>query len=189
MHGRDGSRRSKHVTIQLLFAIACVTRLALDADALLAQSAPACSSDSAFAWLDFWVGRWDVYVHDRRVGQDDVAKILSGCAVTESWTSASGQHGFSLFYFLPVPRTWRQVWVTDNALTRGGVKEKELVERFADGGVRFQGTLRLPGGGSYLDRTTLTPLASNRVRQVIETSTDDGHSWQTSFDAVYIRRP
>ena len=36
---------------------------------------------------------------------------------------------------------------------------------------------------------TLTPLPDGTVRQVIERSTDDGATWQSSFDAVYRRRP
>lgn len=153
-----------------------------------AQTAPDCASEPAFAWLDFWVGRWDVYVQETLVGRDDVEKVLDGCAVTESWTSATGQRGFSLFYFRPDQGAWRQVWVTENALGRGGLKEKEQVMRLPDGGVRFQGEVRLATGGAYLDRTTLTPLPDARVRQHIEISTDGGETWQTTFDAVYVPR-
>jgi hypothetical protein len=38
-----------------------------------------------------------------------------------------------------------------------------------------------------LDRTTLTPLADGRVRQVIERSSDGGTTWTTGFDAMYVR--
>jgi hypothetical protein len=36
-----------------------------------------------------------------------------------------------------------------------------------------------------LDRTTLTPLPDDRVRQLIEISRDRGVTWQTNFDAYY----
>jgi hypothetical protein len=62
------------------------------------------------------------------------------------------------------------------------------VEEFKDGGVRFQGEISKPDGTSYLDRTTLTPLTGDRVRQVIEISRDGGKTWQVTFDAEY-RRP
>jgi len=71
-------------------------------------------------------------------------------------------------------------------LGRGGVKEKTLVEVLEGGGVRFQGRIPLKGGGSYLDRTTLTPDAEGHVRQVIEVSTDGGSTWRTTFDALYV---
>lgn len=70
----------------------------------------------------------------------------------------------------------------------GGVKEKRLMERYEDGGVRFQGEIALPDGRTYLDRTTLSPLDGGRVRQHIEISTDGGRSWRTTFDAVYVPR-
>lgn len=147
----------------------------------------ACSEDTAFGWLDFWLGSWDVLIEDKLRGRNEIRKILDGCAVTEEWINAEGRRGFSLFYFEPAGRTWKQIWVTDRALGQGGVKEKALVERFPDGGVRFQGEIPLPDGRHYLDRTTLLPLGRDEVRQRIEISTDGGESWQTVFDARYVR--
>ena len=65
-------------------------------------------------------------------------------------------------------------------------KEKTLVAGDDDGGVRFQGEIPVAGGGSYFDRTTLTPLPDGTVHQVIEVSRD-GETWQAVFDAVYRR--
>jgi len=75
--------------------------------------------------------------------------------------------------------------VTDGARGRGGVKEKTLVATHADGSLRFQGEIPLAEGGSYFDRTTLTPLPEDRVRQLIEVSAD-GTAWRAVFDAVYV---
>lgn len=147
-----------------------------------------CASESAFALLDFWLGHWDVFADGQRIGENRIEKILDGCAVTEDWTDARGPRGHSLFYFQPATRTWKQVWVTDQALGQGGLKEKELIAHLPDGGVRFQGSIALTSGESYLDRTTLTPVGSGEVRQVIEISTDGGESWQTTFDGRYVRR-
>ncbi len=69
------------------------------------------------------------------------------------------------------------------------MKEKREVERQANGALRFQGEIPLPDGGSYLDRTTLTPLEGERVRQVIEVSRDGGTTWRVTFDAIYERVP
>ena len=84
--------------------------------------------------------------------------------------------------------TWKQVWVTEWATRPGGVKEKTFEVMDSPNVVRFQGRIALPDGGSYLDRTTLTRLPSGDVRQVIETSTDEGQSWTAGFDAIYRRR-
>ena len=148
----------------------------------------ACSEDPAYAALDFWVGEWDVRVDGEPVGENRIEKILDGCAILEHWADARGHEGKSLFYYVPARDELRQVWVTEAPGTPGGVKEKALVERLEGGGVRFQGDVPVPGGGSYLDRTTLTPETDGTVRQRIERSTDGGATWQVGFDAVYHRR-
>lgn len=152
-----------------------------------AQPLP-CADDPAFARLDFWVGEWDVDVGGRIVGHNRIEKALGGCAVLEFWTDVQGGEGRSLFYYIPALEQWRQVWVTPSARTPGGVKEKRLIETFADGAVRFQGEIPVAGGGSYLDRTTLTPRTDGSVRQHIEISRDGGKTWTTTFDAAYRRR-
>ncbi|MGD8277921.1 MAG: hypothetical protein PVH00_07835, partial [Gemmatimonadota bacterium] len=78
---------------------------------------------------------------------------------------------------------------TGSALAPGGTKQKALVARLEDGGVRFQGTITAADGRRWLDRTTLTPLPDRRVRQHIEISTDGGATWRTTFDAFYVPDP
>jgi hypothetical protein len=150
------------------------------------QEAAGCTA-ADFHVLDFWVGRWDVFVGKQEVGRDHVAKLLDDCAITEDWTGLNGERGNSLFYYLPAARTWKQVWVTNRALAPGGVKEKTLISRLPDGGVVFQGEIAQRNGGVYLDRTTLTPLENGDVHQVIAMSTDGGLTWETTFDGRYVR--
>ena len=145
-----------------------------------------CEQDAAYHKLDFWVGHWDVYNADgSKDGTNDIQKVLNGCAITENWHDVTGGEGKSLFYYQKATKQWKQVWVTD----MGPMKEKKLVEEFKDGGVRFQGEIPHLNGGSHLDRTTLTPLPQDRVRQVIEISKDDGKTWEKVYDAEYRRKP
>lgn len=144
-----------------------------------------CEEGEAFHLLDFWLGEWEVFVDGREIGENRIEKVLSGCAILEHWSSARGEEGKSLFYHDPVAGGWKQVWLTEDTTRPGGLKEKRLVERLVDGGVRFQGEIRLPEGGTYLDRTTLTSRGDGTVRQVIERSTDGGATWEAGFDAIY----
>jgi hypothetical protein len=146
-----------------------------------------CEDDRGFHELDFWLGSWRVVSGGRTVGTNRIEKDLAGCAVVESWKDADGGEGKSLFFHPPMSSTWKQVWITDSATAPGGAKEKQLVSRGADGSLRFQGELPLPGGAVLLDRTTLTPLPGGRVHQLIEISRDDGAHWRTAFDAIYER--
>ena len=147
---------------------------------------PSCTDAEGFDRLDFWVGRWTVEVQGREVGTNRIEKVLGGCAVEEHWRDAGGGEGRGLFYYLPAVDEWHQVWVTPQATSPGGVKQKRLVQTFDDGGVRFQGVIVRPGGTRFLDRTTLTPLDGGRVRQHIEVSMDGGATWRTTFDAEYV---
>jgi len=151
--------------------------------ALLAAAAVPCSAPELHA-LDFWEGAWDVRdgQSDEFDGDNVISRILSSCALRETWTAAGGSRGESLFYFDWSKKKWKQVWVT----TLGGFKEKTQVEDPA-GSIRFQGEVPQPGGGVALDRTTLTPLPDGRVRQLIEQSTDGGKTW-TKWEGVYSRK-
>jgi hypothetical protein len=135
--------------------------------------------------LDFWLGRWDVQSGDgQKVGTNQIEKILDGCAVVENWTDQEGNEGKSFFYLDNFSQKWKQVWVEDT----GGMKEKVFLEESQNGTVRFQGTVKSRNGQIILDRTTLTPLSKNQVRQVIEISRDEAGSWITVFDAIYVRK-
>ncbi len=137
--------------------------------------------------LDFWVGAWRVTSPDGSVpyGSNVIEKALGGCAIFEHWTNARGGEGKSLFSFNARSGDWEQLWVTTDTARPGGLKHKKLIETFADGGVRFQGTYEGNKDNMIVDRTTLTPTEDGTVRQLIEISLDGGETWRTTFDAIY----
>jgi hypothetical protein len=157
------------------------------APALSQQSESPCERLEGFHRLGFWLGEWNVHSGEALVGTNTIEKILNGCAIMEHWRGDGGTEGKSLFFYNHVSDTWKQVWVTQNATSPGGLKEKTLLPILADGSLRFQGIVTLEDGRSFLDRTTLSPLPGDRVRQVIEISGDEGATWQTRFDAIYSR--
>jgi hypothetical protein len=135
--------------------------------------------------LDFWVGEWEVFLASGpKDGDNRIEKILGDFALQENWTGNDGHAGKSWFYFYRPEKRWKQIWVTDD----GFVKEKVQVNHPPDKGLRFRGEIPLQDGRRLLDQTTLTPLPDGRVRQVIEQSLDGGATWQTGFDAYYVRK-
>lgn len=166
--------------------ILTITLLMMSAASSQDNTPKRCTDLPVYKLLDFWVGEWDVYVADEKVGTNKIEKILAGCAVLEHWIDSDGNKGESLFY-IGDDRQWKQVWVTPFANHPGGVKEKTRVDIAPADGVRFQGRLQHPDVGEWLDRTTLTPGEDGTVRQVIETSSDNGGTWKTGFDAIYRR--
>ena len=144
-------------------------------------------SGPEYSKLDFWIGQWDVVSpKGAPEGTNRIEKILSGCAIVENWRDTEGHEGKSLFYYQPVGKQWRQVWVTD----AGPIKEKQLLSDYDGPGVRFQGELpRRSGQGTYLDRTTLLPETNGDVRQIIEISLDGGKTWDSKlrWEGIYRR--
>jgi hypothetical protein len=170
------------------FAMLAVIAVAAVPAAASAQATQGCRSDSAYHALDFWVGNWRVVDSaGTALGTNRVESILGGCAIMENWTDATGSEGKSLFYYVSALQQWKQVWVSPFAMLPGGQKEKHLVVRFPDGGVRFQGEYQ-GQRGLLIDRTTLRPLTHGRVRQLIEVSRDGGQTWAVTFEGFYLPR-
>ena len=168
--------------------LAVLALITVDAASEAQQPAggPACAS-ADYGKLDFWVGDWTVAsASGEAEGTNHIEKILGGCAIQENWKDVEGHEGKSLFYFQPVLKIWKQVWVTD----QGPIKEKTLLAAYAGPGVRFQGELpRKDGSGTYLDRTTLVPGERGTVRQIIEISLDGGKTWDAKYTWEGIYTP
>jgi len=132
--------------------------------------------------LRFWVGIWEVRDSEtgEYAGSNEISETLDGAAVIERWRGATGVEGVSLFYFDRVAGLWRQSWATNV----GYAKQKTQVATGDDRRLVFEGVVRTPDGVDVRDRTTLTDLGDDRVRQVIEVAPLEGE-WEAGFDAIY----
>lgn len=147
-----------------------------------------CSGNQQLALMDFWFGEWRVEDESGEVlGRNNVYRLLNGCVIQERWQGIGGGVGISLFYVNPETNKLKQVWVTGQALSPGGTKEKELVAGELGRFVQFLGSY--PNGDSrVLDRTTLTLQENGEIMQLIEISQDEGVTWQSAFRGLYQRR-
>ncbi len=110
--------------------------------AAAAEAVP-CRDDPAYAKLDFWVRRWEVFDSaGKKQGNNLIEIVLASCGIVENWTAADGSQGRSLFHYLRSKGRWKQVWVTD----KGFVKEKAELLEYPGPGLRFQGALPHPPG-------------------------------------------
>lgn len=147
-----------------------------------------CSGNKELALLDFWFGDWRVEDETgNALGSNSIFRLLNGCVIQERWQGVGGGVGVSLFYVNPETNRLKQVWVTGQALSPGGTKEKEVIAAELGQFVQFQGSY--PNGDArVLDRTTLTRQEDGNILQLIEISQDDGASWQSAFRGIYKRR-
>ncbi len=140
-----------------------------------------CRADPNHHKLDFWIGKWDVFVNGSLAGRNDIESVAAGCALTESWTNTSGIPGVSLNYYDATIGKYKQIWVASGSHT-------EFIETEADEGkLILVATQTDAAGNQTLTRLSFTRQGDN-VRQLFETSTDGGENWTAGFDGLYVPR-
>jgi len=141
-----------------------------------------CGAKPEYRQFDFWIGEWDVQAGGNHAGTNSVQLILGDCVIFENWTGARGMTGKSFNIYNAAKGKWQQTWVdsTGNVL--------ELYGEFKDGAMRLVGEKPGPNGPRIINKITFTPLEGGRVRQLWESSQDDGKTWNTAFDGLYIRK-
>lgn len=150
-----------------------------------ARQAPRCAAPEYRAF-DFWVGSWEARnPDDEVVGRNEIRRFAGGCGLLESWSGAEGGTGMSINTYDADLGRWTQRWVGAGATLwlEGGLEEGPDGGRMVLTGTRPRSTPR----GPVLDRIAWRPLPDGRVRQVWETSSDGGESWDEVFVGLYSR--
>lgn len=137
---------------------------------------------NAYRAFDFWLGEWDVYAQGKLAGHNKIERILGGCALSESWTGASGGKGHSYNAYDAKAHSWNQFWVDTNGLVL------RLVGEAKDGGMQMIGLMSIDGEANVTVRhqITWTPMKNGHVRQEWKSSRSDSKEWQTVFDGIYV---
>lgn len=135
--------------------------------------------------FDFWIGDWDVFGPEGRLlGRNTITSLFGNGMVHEQWHGNGGLEGRSINGYDASRGCWHQTWMDSS----GGVL-------LLDGGLR-DGAMVMegwgPGGDDGLDpvdrqRITWTP-EDDGLRQLWETSSDDGKTWEVAFDGHYRPR-
>jgi hypothetical protein len=137
-----------------------------------------------YAQFDFWVGTWDVInPAGKPAGTNTITRTLDGCLVREEWTGAGGSRGASWNMFDRASSRWHQIWIDISGLVlhlRGSFTNGAMQMTDADDAGR-----RAAKGP--INRITWTPRPDGTLRQLWETSADEGKSWKVAFDGTYRR--
>jgi len=140
-----------------------------------------CKARPEFRQFDFWVGEWmPQNTQGVTVGTSSIQLILGSCIIFENWeTPVSAGKSFNLYDTRD--GKWHQTWVDGKgSMTHytGGLVDDKMV-------LASEST---QNGKKTLARMTYTKLENGDVRQHGENSTDDGKTWTTSFDFIYVRK-
>lgn len=128
--------------------------------------------------FDFWLGEWDVFVNGQKIATSSIQLALDECTIFENYSALRGYAGKSFTVLDRITKKWQQRYFD----TTGVVHEWEG-EVIAGGALRFLWTHE-----GQTDRMTYTKEGPDEVRQLIETSTDEGKTWAVTFDGKYVRR-
>lgn len=146
---------------------------------------PACATEDHRAF-DFWIGSWDVTAagQDQPSAVNRISREHAGCVVREDYRIRGGYTGMSMSFYDAQQKKWHQTWM--------GVDGTAL---FIEGGLNDQGEMVLSNRntpyyqeGTAINRITWTPNSDGSVRQHWQASSDDGASWSTVFDGLYVRQ-
>jgi tetratricopeptide (TPR) repeat protein len=151
------------------------------ADATERKTKP-CMFSAEARQFDFWLGEWDVFnPQGQKVGTSRIENVSVGCAVLENWSASAASGGKSLNFYDPQAKKWFQYWMGANGLPQryAGV--------YKDGAMRYESEGATPDGKKLLSRLTFFNLDANTVRQLAETSIDEGKTWQILYDFKYVR--
>ena len=150
-----------------------------------AAAAPAPCTRAEHRQFDFWVGEWDVTGRNGNLaGTNRIRAVHGGCALQEEWSGAGGFTGTSINAFDSSTGRWHQTWIgSDGVLLQldGGLK---------DGSMELTGRTASANGATTMHRIRWTPLAGQpaQLRQLWESSTDNGRTWSIAFDGTYKRK-
>lgn len=143
-----------------------------------------CKDSENHRAFDFWVGHWDVFVGDKRAGENEIKLILGDCVLFENWAGARGSTGKSFNFYDAAEDHWRQIWIDD----RGGVIE--FTGEVRDGAMYYTAITKKPADGSETEhKLTFSQNEDGSVRQLWEQSNDGGETWQTVWDGRYVKKP
>jgi len=132
--------------------------------------------------FDFWIGEWDVKsTTGLPAGRSSIESILGECVIFENWTSAAPQNyaGKSINLYNSTTGKWMQTWVDD----KGAITEF-INGEYKDNKMMF---VTRPDAQNQITRLTFFNLEPNKMRQLFETTNDDGKTWVTTTDLFYHR--
>lgn len=141
-----------------------------------------CAASPEFRQFDYWLGEWDVEVGGQKAARSSVQLVVDDCVIFENYATLNGNYSGKSF----------SMWVAAN---------KKWEQRYVDSGGAFHewtgsldgDTMRFfwthdRGGKKVLSRMAYLKEGPDRVRQVLEDSSDDGKTWVKTYDGLYTRR-
>ena len=139
--------------------------------------------------FDFWLGEWDVFnPAGQKIGTNAITSTNDGCVLLESWRDARGGTGNSFNFYEAKTKRWHQFWVASNGNAAPLSAAVDGTPMPMSGGlVDGAMVLQSPSGVKPRNRWTWSKVEGGKVRQHAEQADDEGATWKTVFDGLYVK--
>lgn len=138
--------------------------------------------------FDFWIGEWDVRPfatpNAAPIARSIIERANGNCTIVENYYTKAGYTGKSFNIYDASRQQWRQFW-NDNT---GVVVEFFGVYDANEKALKYRSESLSASGQKSLGRMTFYRRDDGSVRQLWESSTDNGTTWSVLFDGLYTRK-
>ena len=138
-----------------------------------------CKFDKHYRTFDFWLGEWDVFSQNQKIAESSITNTNGDCGILENWKPIGTNGGHSISYYDVTDEKWKQNWVA-----AGGVSHYEEPKTKTDGDM----LMIAKGNGVWYRMTWYYNKEDDTVRQLQESSSDEGKTWTKTFDGLYKRQ-
>lgn len=142
------------------------------------------SNTSQHRLFDFWLGEWDVYTNDELVGHNTISLLQDGHLLQENWVSEKENFtGTSYSFYNTKIDQWQQIWVDkngNNLLLKGTFENGKMI--------LSSGIDSYMGEAQSRHRISWMLMPNGDVKQLWESTIDDGKIWSLQFEGIYKKK-
>lgn len=131
--------------------------------------------------FDYWLGEWDVEANGAKVATSSIQLALDECVIFENYQTLRSYAGKSFSLYDSNTKKWQQRYVD----TTGALHE--YIGALEGDTMRFYWRYTA-NGKPVVQRMSYLREGPDKVRQLMEISTDGEKTWATNFDGLYVRR-
>jgi tetratricopeptide (TPR) repeat protein len=145
------------------------------------HNAHPCTAVPEYRQFDYWLGEWDVEIGGQKLAQSSIQLILDDCVIFENYADSRSYSGKSFSIYDATTKKWEQRYVDTTGAFHtwtGGLENGRMVFYWKT----------QQNGKDVLQRMTYEKEGPDRVRQLIDRSSDDGKTWSPGYNGLYTRR-
>ncbi len=145
-----------------------------------------CKFDKNYRKFDFWLGEWDVYIANGKgpkIAESSITLSNGDCGILENYRPQRFAGGNSISYYDSSDKRWKQEWVAG-----GSTSHYVEPENYTEGNMQLVAPAQSPQGKPTLLRMIYYKNDDGSVRQLMQSSADNGKNWNAVFDGLYKKK-